>query len=85
MNKHYQPEHGQTSEEVKTEDGKHKYWRLAVPLPLFVRQRSWPRKVYICQCGKSFPSAAAYELHYRKAYEEEMAQTVVDARLEANQ
>lgn len=71
MTQHYNPTMGETSEEITTEDGKHKYWRLAVPLPLFT---GLIVKRYGCSCGKKFPGLESYELHYRKAYEEEKHQ-----------
>lgn len=70
MNTHYTPEHGENSEEITTEDGKYRYWRTPMnPSPLFVYR--WFRRSYQCDCGRKFYSQAEYELHYRKAYQEE--------------
>lgn len=70
---HYTPTLGISEEEILTEDGKHKYWRPALPI---ARVRVFPNKVfnkntYTCVCGKNFNTHSEYELHYRKAYYEE--------------
>lgn len=65
---HYNPDQGETSEEVTMLSGKGKYYRRAVPLPFeagIIRKKFW------CICGGEFKSQEAYELHYRRAYKEE--------------
>ncbi len=71
---HYTIATGANQEETMTEDGLHKYWREALPIPLYVGGgflKLWQR--YECQCGRQFDTEEAYELHYRKALFEEMA------------
>lgn len=69
--KHYNPKYDEVMEEVVTEDERFKYWREAVPEPMETKRFPFARTYYCICMHLPFNNLAEYELHYRKAWQEE--------------